>query len=138
MTPLLMMTREEKGYVTMATFPVGLLQPFIGVAKTIRIRGVPKRVNLTPYRLLPFKKSVVCYKCGIEGTHFALQRPSNRHEGWHLNLWGKTPQGHNRLMTCDHLVPKSAGGQNCWYNLGTLCSKCNSRKSSKTVEEFLR
>ena len=39
--------------------------------------------------------------------------------------------------TLDHKVPKSKGGKNNIENLALSCYSCNSRKSSKSVEEFL-
>jgi 5-methylcytosine-specific restriction endonuclease McrA len=46
-------------------------------------------------------------------------------------------------MTCDHVVPKSAWplGQRHLAddpgNLRTLCQRCNSKKSSRSIEQFM-
>jgi 5-methylcytosine-specific restriction endonuclease McrA len=37
----------------------------------------------------------------------------------------------------DHIVPKSAGGENTFHNLAGACSPCNSRKSSRPLLIFL-
>lgn len=37
--------------------------------------------------------------------------------------------------TIDHVHPKSRGGKHTWENTVGACSKCNSRKSDKTVKE---
>ncbi|XP_010414876.1 PREDICTED: uncharacterized protein LOC104700959 isoform X2 [Camelina sativa] len=38
-------------------------------------------------------------------------------------------------LTIDHVIPISRGGEWTWQNLVTACSRCNSRKGQKTVEE---
>eukprot|EP00250_Pteridium_aquilinum_P016968 c23386_g1_i1 orf=201-1106(-) len=38
-------------------------------------------------------------------------------------------------LTVDHVIPVSRGGEWTWENLVTACSKCNARKSDKTLEE---
>lgn len=39
--------------------------------------------------------------------------------------------------TVEHLTPVSRGGDNQRWNLVLACSSCNSRKSSKTFEEYM-
>lgn len=139
-----------RGYETLATFKAEEILPLIEKAfdQEGPAPGNPHVVmgidwfnpiiqfRVRETRLLPFIKSLTCYKCGKVGTFFALQRGSTRNGPWgkwHLNLYA--PGG--VMMTCDHLVPKSEGGTNDPENLGTLCCKCNSKKGSKSVEEFL-
>ncbi|KAJ6817013.1 uncharacterized protein M6B38_414015 [Iris pallida] len=38
-------------------------------------------------------------------------------------------------LTIDHILPISRGGEWNWTNLVTACSRCNSRKGNKTIEE---
>ncbi|PKA50919.1 hypothetical protein AXF42_Ash007574 [Apostasia shenzhenica] len=38
-------------------------------------------------------------------------------------------------LTIDHVLPMSRGGEWKWENLVTACSRCNSRKGQKTLEE---
>lgn len=38
--------------------------------------------------------------------------------------------------TIDHLTPQKKGGSHKLQNLAPCCSMCNSRKSTKTIEEF--
>lgn len=38
-------------------------------------------------------------------------------------------------LTIDHIIPKSRGGGNDWYNLVTSCSKCNNKKADRTPDE---
>lgn len=38
-------------------------------------------------------------------------------------------------LTIDHMFPIARGGEWTWENLVTACSRCNSRKGQKTLEE---
>lgn len=39
------------------------------------------------------------------------------------------------LLTLDHVLPRSRGGQTSWDNVVTACRACNMRKSDRTPEE---
>lgn len=41
-----------------------------------------------------------------------------------------------RELTVDHIVPLARGGKSTPSNLAAACRGCNSRKHSKTAEEF--
>jgi len=41
----------------------------------------------------------------------------------------------SRVLTIDHVVPRSKGGKNTWENLVTACKKCNQKKGNKTPKE---
>ena len=38
-------------------------------------------------------------------------------------------------LTLDHVIAKSRGGKNDWFNLATCCEPCNKKKGDKTPEE---
>lgn len=40
-----------------------------------------------------------------------------------------------RVLTIDHVLPKSKGGKNTWVNCVTACKPCNHRKGNRTPEE---
>jgi 5-methylcytosine-specific restriction endonuclease McrA len=40
-----------------------------------------------------------------------------------------------RLMTVDHVIPKSRGGPSTWENLVCSCMRCNNRKNNRTPQE---
>lgn len=40
------------------------------------------------------------------------------------------------LLTLDHVVPASKGGQNTWENLVTACAPCNTKKGDKTLRQL--
>lgn len=82
-------------------------------------------------RLRVFKqKGFKCVKCGIEGVTVKLTR---KDEGSiHLDLYTKN----NTLMTIDHIIPKSKGGQKHIDNLQPMCSKCNCEKGNKLEDVY--
>lgn len=38
-------------------------------------------------------------------------------------------------FTFDHVIPRRLKGQTCWENIVVACSKCNQKKSDKTIKE---
>lgn len=43
---------------------------------------------------------------------------------------------YRRVLTIDHVVPKSKGGPDSWENLVTACRNCNHEKADLTLEEY--
>lgn len=43
--------------------------------------------------------------------------------------------GATRGLTIDHVIPKSRGGEDTWQNLVVACSKCNTKKGDKPLEQ---
>lgn len=41
----------------------------------------------------------------------------------------------DRLLTRDHVIPVSRGGQDVWTNVVTACQHCNQTKAARTPEE---
>lgn len=46
---------------------------------------------------------------------------------------GKRPG--TELLSIDHIIPRSRGGQLTWTNVVVSCVKCNAKKANKTPEE---
>jgi 5-methylcytosine-specific restriction endonuclease McrA len=44
----------------------------------------------------------------------------------------KFPQS---MLTLDHVVPRSRGGETVWENVATACKKCNIKKGNRTPHE---
>ena len=42
--------------------------------------------------------------------------------------------GSTRHLTIDHVIPKSMGGDDSWFNLTLACSQCNTKKGDKLLE----
>jgi len=43
--------------------------------------------------------------------------------------------GATRRLTIDHVIPRSKGGKDTWQNLVVACSKCNTLKGDKFLEQ---
>jgi len=41
----------------------------------------------------------------------------------------------SKILTLDHIVPRSKGGKNTWLNLVASCKKCNQKKGNRTPEQ---
>ena len=37
-------------------------------------------------------------------------------------------------LTLDHILPRSRGGETCWENVVTACTRCNAKKGDRTPE----
>lgn len=95
-------------------------------------------VKINSFRYKIFEKNLDCYNCGIVGSFFYLQqhKKMNRHTAdnvAHFNLYAEDKLNINGgniiLMTQDHLIPKSKGGQDTLQNLKTMCFLCNHDKA---------
>jgi 5-methylcytosine-specific restriction endonuclease McrA len=71
------------------------------------IKRPMQRVSLTKKNVL-IRDDYTCQYCGLHGE---------------------------RLMTVDHVVPKSRGGPSTWENLVCACMRCNNRKNNRTPHE---
>ncbi len=71
------------------------------------IRRPMQRVALTKKNVL-LRDDYTCQYCGTHGE---------------------------KLMTVDHIVPKSRGGPSTWENLACACMQCNNRKNNRTPHE---
>jgi 5-methylcytosine-specific restriction endonuclease McrA len=89
-------------------------------AKTTRVKSLIRQ----PY----------CVACGIKGDHWKIeQTPGN---GNHVNLYGyKEVNGkkYEVMLTWDHILPKSKGGDDSLENAQTLCHVCNYAKMSDEI-----
>ena len=79
----------------------------------------PSVIRLIQYIKMPYKKIELSRKN-------ILRRDNNECQ------YCGTKKGN---MTVDHIIPKSRGGTDSWYNLITACVDCNNKKGNKTPEE---
>ena len=70
------------------------------------VRRARKRVALTKKNVL-LRDDYTCQYCGVKGE---------------------------RMMTVDHVVPRSKGGASTWENLVCACMRCNNRKNNRSPE----
>ena len=82
-----------------------------------------------------FRQSLKCCRCGIVGSIMLLETDACVYKGTlaknkplysaHWNLYAVLSTGALRLMTQDHIIPKSLGGPTTLANLRTMCARCN-------------
>ena len=105
--------------------------------KRIKLRGGCS-VRVVSLRLATFKRDEgLCQICKkVRGSFFALERTldGRKYLPYHLNLYAKDKEGHEVLMTKDHIHPKSLGGRNTLENMQTACRPCNGKKADKVEE----
>lgn len=88
-------------------------------------------VYMDSHRYWLFKnKGVKCVCCGLEGRYFAKERCGNV-KSYHFNLYTIDKNGNEIMMTKDHIIPKSKGGQDHLDNYQTMCYDCNYEKGDK-------
>jgi hypothetical protein len=100
-----------------------------------------KKVKMRSSRLELFAseedhQGITCNACGVEGKYFYLERNQNNpKDSYHLNLYGIDGDGDELVLTKDHIIPKSKGGDNNLSNYQTLCYPCNHEKADDHPEE---
>lgn len=83
---------------------------------------VPAAIVLVRYVYLPYDDSL------------PTRRNVFKRDNWTCQYCGvrrKNP----KLLTIDHVYPKSKGGGTQWTNLVTACPKCNGKKGNKLLKE---
>lgn len=86
-------------------------------------------VKMGSQRYFLFKKQKCCAVCGIEGEKFVLET-SDKKIPPHFNFYA-IENGKDLLMTKDHIIPRSKGGEDNLTNYNTLCIICNNLKSNE-------
>jgi len=73
-------------------------------------------------------KGVECVGCGLKGEYFGLEKNRGQEgDRYHFNLYGQR-DAVEILVTKDHIIPKSKGGQNILDNYQVMCFNCNIEK----------
>lgn len=87
-------------------------------------------------RILVFVKNKSCVSCGAEAKFVAFEENlktdnSPNNPKYILNIYAVTKEGHQVMLTQDHIIPRSIGGKSGLYNLQTMCERCNLQKGNK-------
>ena len=102
------------------------------------LEGREWSVKMCSQRYSTFQRSLSCACCGITGSVMILEWQLRGDSSDpkvlqpHFNLYAVTPDG-LVLMTKDHILPKSQGGQDSLDNYQTMCELCNSIKGADQV-----
>lgn len=140
-----MVVGYPNGYERSAIYPVEFVLARIGQQDAEFDGDIIPTMSL---RYGVFAHSLKCVRCGCVGEFFAKERNArlNKNVGtagtwramsysWHLNLYAVV-HGREILMTKDHVLPKSKGGQDVLPNLQTMCAPCNCSKGNDIVPVF--
>lgn len=66
-----------------------------------------------------------CFDCGCEATHFMIERHKNEN-AYHINAYAGS-----RMLTWDHIIPRSLGGSDHVHNARVACEICNVRRGNE-------
>ena len=91
----------------------------------VEFDGYPVKTFSERYSV--FRKNTKCVVCGLEATHYRLERRIGA-KNYHFNLYGMK-DGEEVLFTKDHILPVSKGGKNTLNNYQTMCQFCNQEKA---------
>ena len=88
------------------------------------------RIKLSSDRYLNFlKNGTNCVHCGLTGKYFWVERFKDQ-DKYHLNLYGIDESGKETMLTKDHIIPLSRGGEDSIENFQVLCDVCNFKKGN--------
>lgn len=76
-----------------------------------------------------FRQNTKCVVCGMEATHYRLERQIGA-KNYHFNLYGMK-DGEEILFTKDHIIPVAKGDKNTMNNYQTMCQICNQEKADQ-------
>lgn len=91
-----------------------------------------KGYNFSLRRIIAHKAiGTVCVGCGLEGKFYALEKWKGG--SLHLDMYTTLPSGKEKLMTIDHIIPRSKGGPDEIENYQMMCCTCNRLKGDKMI-----
>ena len=102
-----------------------------GNKKSFIVNNSIYKVKTNSDRYFLFKQCRSCIVCGLKGTRLFLER-YNKDQIPHFNLYAEE-DGDLIVLTKDHIIPKSCGGEDCHSNYQTMCSICNSLKGHYNI-----
>lgn len=131
--------KPNKGYIIYAEYDVEYVKKAFKKSNSVTFEymdnGKRKDRIITPsLRMRTILRTQKCSKCGIKGNIFRLEANGGKP---HLNLYHKFDiRGGYRMMTCDHIIPRSEGGPNLDVNTHVLCIKHNRDKGSRIETQY--
>ncbi len=123
--------KDRKKIVHLGTFSTEEVFPYITTEESKReylVGNTSYQVRMNSDRYHVFKDNPYCVACGIQGKHMILDmNPGDSSP--HFNLYAED-DGRMALMTKDHILAKSKGGQDVLENFQTMCHSCNNLKAN--------
>ena len=123
-------TYEPLSIISVQRAVVLLLKEKAELVEAAAERMRASRVNMP----VPLVIRLVYY---VRIPHPVVLAPTRRsvclRDNYTCQYCGATPG--KGLLTLDHVLPRSRGGQTSWENVVTACRTCNMRKGDRTPEE---
>lgn len=119
-----------RGKVEIVKYSDKIIRTITHIIKVPSVIKLIKLVRSVYKRKVPFKKYNVFvrdnFTCGYCGVYIGSGLKND-----------VTHNGMNKLavLTIDHILPKSRGGDYSWENCISSCNFCNSKKGDKTPRE---
>lgn len=121
-----------KGLTRYGQYPLSEILPHIGKLHYLcKYSTGQSQVRMRSERMKLIARQQDCQCCGLKGQFFALELGGCFSP--HFNLYGINQQGHEVLLTADHIKPRCKGGKSKSDNLQLLCCHCNSKKGSEEI-----
>lgn len=134
----------SNGNITLGLFDLSELDVVIKYRSRRRRDGLVRyNVNNDRYlvqanskRYPVFVENKVCEICNINGSYLLLETnpESIKKKRAHFNLYG-VEDNKLLLMTVDHILPQSLGGNDGIKNLRTLCCLCNNARGNEFEDD---
>jgi len=128
------------GYKSVGKFEVQEIIDLINAPKSSAILAGFK-ISVSGSRLKNFAiNGTDCICCGAKGSYFSVETTNkDPNTGLHLNLYAINKYGDPVLMTKDHKVLKSLGGEDKVDNYSPMCLRCNNLRGNKyqNQQDFL-
>lgn len=102
----------------------------------LNVNSKPVKLEITSlltHRVLNLVNNHKCVTCKREIAYYRIEDNTDGN-GYHLNAYASD----HRMMTRDHIIPRSAGGIDDISNYQLMCSPCNKSKGSMTMDNFIK
>jgi 5-methylcytosine-specific restriction endonuclease McrA len=123
--------KDRKRLIHLGDFSLDDVLPYITEEESKRdyhAKGKDYSVRMNSERYFVFKRNHKCVACGLEGSKMILDiNPGDQSP--HFNLYAEE-NGRLVLMTKDHVLAKSKGGNDELSNYCTCCCICNNLKGN--------
>lgn len=105
-------------------------------AEFLDVTSRPVKLEITSlltHRVLNLVNNHKCVTCKREIAYYRVEDNTDGN-GYHLNAYSHD----HRMMTRDHIIPRSKGGIDDISNYQLMCSPCNKSKGSMTMDNFIK
>ncbi len=123
----------NKSYFPIAIIPAKKAIILIYLNKAEVVENEENKFVTTISQLFPVPSIIrLLYFSNLPNRNIELSKKNIiRRDGMRCQYCGKN----HKILTIDHILPKSRGGKDEWENLVASCIECNNKKGNRTPEE---